>query len=55
MNGWMGRLTDRQTDKQTDRQTDRPSVPIFPGQSRFLDPVPGVPTRGEMSREKRSE
>ena len=27
-----------------------PSVPIFPGQSRFLDPVPGVPGRGEMSR-----
>ena len=24
-----------------------PSVPIFPGQSRFLDPVPGVPANGK--------
>ena len=27
-----------------------PSVPNFPGQSRFLNIVPGVPARGEMSR-----
>ena len=26
------------------------SVPIFPGQSQFFYPVPGVPARGEMSR-----